>query len=268
MASGYLNVNDPDQVGSVQKLSVLTGESNTWLFIYSGLARIGLLNQDSNPFSGGNSASPTVYIILDNISGVLLGSAATSSLASIQGGDIGQISIESVSLDLRDNGDLVLTTTLYSFTGSVDWNDLDIYSYYVSAKILLDAASISGTIRWKKTLASPLTPPNFVITADSNIPGPDPLSFGTSEVEATGLEGTLDSTDSTYYYVPYTITGSLLGKSVFVVVNPIAAAFSGAPTFGQLIATQISGPNPITLTTTNRHATNVNFEMDFEGAPK
>jgi hypothetical protein len=268
MASGYLNVNNPDQVGSVQKLSVLTGEPNTWLFIYSGLAKIELNDQGGGIFGGDESANPTVWIILDNISGVLLGSAATSSLANISGSNIGQLDIQSVSLDLRDNGDLVLATTLYAYTDSTDWNDLGTYSYYVSAKILLDEASISGTIRWNKTLATALAPPNFVITADTQIPGSGPLSFGTDEVEATGLEGTLDSSDNTYYYVPYTITGSLLGKSVFVVVSPIPNAFSGAPTFGSLVARQISGPNMISLTNTNRHATDVNFEMDFEPAPR
>jgi hypothetical protein len=267
MASGYLNVNDPNQVGSVQKLSVLTGEPDTWLFIYSGLANIEQVNQDGNPFSGGQSVNPTISIILDNISGVLLGSAATSSLAGISGGNLGEMAIQSVSLDLRDNGDLVLTTTLYSFTSGANWNDLDTYSYYVSAKILLDEASISGNIRWEKTLANALTPPNFVITADSQIPGSGPLSFPTDEVEATGLEGTLDSSDNTYYYVPYKITGSLLGKSVFVAVSPIPDAFSGAPGFGQLVATQISGPNMINLTNTNRHATGVNFELEFEPDP-
>jgi len=263
MASGYLNVNNPDQVGSVQKLSVLTGEPDTWLFVYSGLAEIGLEN-DGGVFDD-ESSNPTVYIILDNISGVLLGSAATSSLANIIGDNVGQMSIQSVSLELRDNGDLVLITTLYSYSSAMDSNDLGAYSYYVSAKILLDAASISGTIRWKKTLTTPLNPPNFVITADSQVPGSDQL-IGTNEVEATGLEGTLDSSDDIYYYVPYTITGSLLGKSVFVVVNPIPDTFSGTSTSGTLVATRISGPNIINLTTTNRHAT-VDFEMISKGVP-
>ncbi|KAH0562636.1 hypothetical protein GP486_002687 [Trichoglossum hirsutum] len=268
MASGYLDVNNPNQVGSVQKLSVLTGQPDTWLFMYSGLAKIEQVNQDGDPFSGGQSFSPTVYIILDNISGVLLGSAATSSLAGISGSDLGQMAVESVSLGLRENGDLVLTTKLYSFTSGLNWNDLDTYSYYVSAKILLDEASISGTIRWKKTLATALTPPNFVITANSQIPGSGSQSLGSDEVEATGLEDALDSSDDTYYYVPYAITGSLFGKSVFVVIKPIPDAFSGAPTFGQLITTQISGPNMINLTNTNRHATDVNFEMIFQQAPR
>ncbi|HET8922080.1 MAG TPA: hypothetical protein VFN26_03685 [Candidatus Acidoferrum sp.] len=267
--SGYLDVNNPNQVGSVQKLSVLTGEPNTWLFAYSGLAFIEAREQGGGIFSGGEGQGLTVYIVLDNITGVLLQYAATSSLANISGsGGVSQFDLQSVSLNLRENGDLVLTTVLSSFTDGDDWADLGTYSYYVSAKILLEAASISGTIRWKKTLATPLSAPHFVITADTQLPPLPGQLVGTTIVEATGVEGALDSSDQTYYYIPYTITGPLLGKSVSVAVDPMPSKFSGVQTFGLLDTQQISGPSPISLTTTNLQVTNVNFEMFFEPAPK
>jgi len=262
---GWLNINNPNQMGSVQKFSVLTGEPNTWLFIYSGLALIGQWDR-GGLFSGGESSNPVVKIVLDNISGQLLGSAATASLANVIGGD--QSSIQSVSLALEDNGNLVLTTTLYVYAAGGDFEDLGSYSYYVGAKILLEAATISGTIRWKKSLATPLASPHFTITADTEIPPPPGQLLGTSVVQATGLEGALNSSDDVYYYVPYSITGGLLGKTVTVFVEPIAKAFSGVPGDGNLMVTQISGPNPVRLTTSNLKVTNVDFEMDWQSAPK
>jgi hypothetical protein len=255
---------DDQYIGSKQKLSVLTGEANTWLFIYSGLANIGQYDQ-AGIFSGGESSNPTVDIVLDNLSGVLLEYASTSSLANIIGGD--QAAIQSVSLNLHDNGDLVLTTGLYVFAGGGDFEMLATYSYYVSAKILLDSATISGTVRWRKTLAQPASPPLFAITANSEIPG-SPGSFGSSQVEATGTEGPLDSTDPTYYYVPYTIKGALLGKTVYVSVAPTPAKFTGVPPAGSLTAQQISGPTQITITNSNLHVSNVDFEIFFESGPK
>lgn len=241
---------------------MLTGQDNTWLFIYSGLANIGQTDQ-AGIFSGGESSNPSVNILLDNLSGVLLEYASTSSLANILGSGGGQTAIDSVSLSLNDNGDLVLSTTLYVFTGGGGWEELATYSYYVSAKILLDSATISGTVRWRKTLAQPASPPLFAVTANSEIPG-SPGSFGTSQVEATGVEGPINSTDPTYYYVPYTITGALLGKTVSVSVAPTQAKFVGVPPTGFLIANQISGPSQMTITNSNLHVTNVDFEILFE----
>jgi hypothetical protein len=124
-------------------------------------------------------------------------------------------------------------------------------SLYVSAKILLETPRISGSIRWKKTFATPLAPPHFVITANTEIP-PIPGSLeGTNIVEANGSEGDLNSADKTYYYIPYTITGALLGKTVIVSVVPIAATFSGVQPGGSLFTQQISGPTPIKLTNSN-----------------
>jgi hypothetical protein len=259
---GWLSSN---YIASMQKFSVLTGEPNVWLFIYAGLANIDQ-SDTAGIFSGGEASNPTVNIVLDNISGELLGSAATASLANVIGGD--QSSIQSVSLSLQDNGDLVLTTVLYVFAGGGDSEILGAYSYYASAKILLVPATIGGTIRWKKTLATPLAPPHFAITADTEVPPPPGQLLGTSIVEANGLEGGLESSDPIYYYVPYTITGGLLGKTVTVEAAPILSAFSGVQGDGYLTITQISGPTSITLTTSNLTVTNVDFEMDWQSNPK
>lgn len=207
MSIGYLNVDNPNQTGSIQKFSVLTGEPNTWLFVYSGLALIDMWDQ-CGIFSGGESSSLIVRIVLDNISGEMLGSAATASLANIILGDTDQLAINSVALSLEENGDLVLSVALYGFAGDGDYTQLGSYSYYASAKLLLEAATISGTIRWKKTLATPRPAPHFLITANTEVPPPTGSLLGTSIVEATGLEGTLETTDKAYYYVPYTITGA------------------------------------------------------------
>jgi hypothetical protein len=137
----------------------------------------------------------------------------------------------------------------------------------VSAKILVDTPSISGTIRWNKKLATPLAAPYFTITADTQVPGP-PGQFPTLQVVATGVEDALDSADATYYYVPYTISGlELLGKTVTVEVGAIPASFSGVAD-GWLAAEQISGPTSISLTTADLHATNVDFELRFQPNPQ
>jgi hypothetical protein len=263
----WLSINNPNQVVSVQKVSVLTGEPNTWLFIYSGLATI---EQDDQAgfFSGGEDSNPTINIAVDNIAGELLGYATTASLANITGsGGVEQYDIQSVSLALQDNGDLVFTATLYVYTSGGNFATLGTYSYYVSAKILLETPTISGTIRWKKTLATPLASPHFVITANVEVPG-GPGQFPTSQVVATGSEGAVNAADATYYYVPYSITGVSLGQTVTVNVAPNAGSFSGAPGNGFLTTEQISGPNPITLTNSHLDVANVDFEMDFEGAPQ
>lgn len=254
---------DDSNISSMQKLSVLTGEADTWLFIYSGLANIQQYDQ-AGLWSGGHSSNPTVNIKLDTLAGVLLEYACTASLANITGGSVGQWAIESDSLTLQDSGDLVLATTLRVFANDSSWEELDTYSYYVSAKILLDSAKISGTVRWRKTLAQPASPPLFAVTANSEVPPSSPGSFGTSQVEATGVEGPVDSSDPNYYYVPYTITGALLGKTVFVYVAPTPAKFIGAASDALLIANQISGPAQITISNSNLHVSNVDFEIFFE----
>lgn len=272
MPTVNLDASNSSQVGSAQKFSILTGEPNTWLFVYAGIAQQNQYADGTSYWIFGDSTAETdasVNVKLDNLSGVLLGFATTAGINLIyEENTWADWGIWSSSLSLQDNGDLVLTASTYVVGGGGGGAGFSGVSYYVSAKILLDAATISGTIRWKKTLASPLDSPHFVITANTQIPGPPGSLFGTTQVEATGVESAVDASDNTYYYVPYTITGGLLGKTVTVNVAPITASFSGAPTFGSLLTSQISGPNPISLTTVNRHATNVDFEMDFVSAPK
>jgi hypothetical protein len=199
----------------------------------------------------------------------LLGFATTAGINEIYvSGSLCDYGIWSTSLGLQSNGDLIFTASVYVDGTSGSGAGFSGLSYYVSAKIILDPATISGTIRWKKTLAEPLASTHFVITANTEIFGPSPDLFPTEQVEATGLEGVLNSSDPTYYYVPYTIEGALLGKTVTVAVTPIASGFSGVPGGGSLLAHQISGPTSISLTSTNRHATGVDFEMDFQNAPQ
>jgi hypothetical protein len=268
-----LNVNNGSQVSSAQKVSILTGEPNTWLLIYSGIAQQNQYADGTSGFLGiGASSSETdatVNITLDNISGVLLEFATTAGLNEIYvSGDLCDYGINGTSLSLQSNGDLVLTASVYVVGTGGDGAGFSGLSYYVSAKVVLDAATIGGTIRWLKSLATPLDATHFLITANTELPQPLGSLLGTTVVEATGSEGALNSADDTYYYVPYTITGALLGKTVTVAVQPIPGAFSGASQDGNLLASQISGPTSITLTSTNRHATNVDFEMDFQPGPK
>ena len=82
------------------------------------------------------------------------------------------------------------------------------------------------------------------------------------------MEGPINSTDPTYYYVPYTITGALLGKTVSVSVAPTQAKFMGVPSSGFLVANQISGPSQMTITNSNLHVTNVDFEIVLEHEPQ
>jgi hypothetical protein len=259
---------DDQYIASKQNLSVLTGEPNTWLFIYSGLAGIEQTDQ-AGFFSGGEGSNPTINIKLDNLAGELLEYASTSSLADIQGSDgVSDWATLSDSLTLQDNGDLVLSTSLYVFTSGGNFAELGHYSYYVSAKILLETASISGTVRWSKTLVQPAAPPFFTASAVMQLPPPPGSLLGSSQVEATGTGTDLDSSDPTYFQVPYTITGALLGKTVTVQIDPIPAGFTGVSASGQLLAQQISGPNPITIGNSNLHVNNVDFELIFEPAPQ
>jgi hypothetical protein len=265
-----LNANNSNDVSSVQKVSVLTAEPSVWLLIYSGIAYQRQRAEGDSGFLGiGESSSETkanVSVTLDNISGVLLQAATTASMSNILEEDTwGQWIIESTSLSLHDNGDLVLSVNT-SVTG-IDDAEFYAFYYYVSAKVILDTASISGMIQWKKTLAAPLGTAHFKITAYTEIPGPPGSLLPLRHVEAAGIENPVDSSDSTFHRVPYTITGALLGKTLRVDVVPIPSSFSGAPTSGPLLVAQISGPNPINLNTTNRHATNVNFDMDVVLGP-
>ena len=145
-----LNVSDSSQVQFPQKVAVLTAESNIWLLIYSGVAVQRLRAQGSTGFLGfGKSTSETdavVHVTIDRISGVLLQAATSASMANILEEETwGQWIISSTGLSIRDNGDLVLTVNT-SVTGI---DDVEFWSFYynVSAKVVLDKASISGTIR-------------------------------------------------------------------------------------------------------------------------
>lgn len=265
-----LNAKSGDQVGSAQKVSVLTAEPNTWLLIYSGIAHQDQYAQGTSYGIFGEDTAETdatVNVTLDNISGVLLEFATTASINLIYEEDtFADWGIWSSSLSLKDNGDLVLTASTYVVGGGGGGAGFSGVSYYVSAKVVMDAATISGTIRWQKALAAPLSPPHFGITAYSQLPAPPGSFTGGTATEATGVEGAVDESDPAYYYVPYTITGPLLGKTVSVGVSPILSSFNVAAA-GSPVVTQISGPNPISLTATNRHATNVDFEMGFPGVP-
>lgn len=227
----------------------MTAESNIWLLIYSGIAVQRQRAEGSTGFLGiGKSTSETdavVHVTIDRISGVLLQAATSASMANILEEETwGQWIISSTGLSIRDNGDLVLTVN----TAVTGIGDAEFWSFYynVSAKVVLDEASISGTIRWPKNLATPHGLTHFSISADAKltiaIPGQFP--FDKVTVEAAGLEGTVNSADSNFYIVPYTIKGALLGKILTVVVSPIPAAFTpgSAFGFGQLEAAQISGP--------------------------
>lgn len=197
---------------------------------------------------------------------MLLSFATTPSLSGIEELDNwADWYVNSTDLALRPNGDLVLTasTTVIGMNGT----GFNTFSYYVSAKILLDEATISGTIKWAKTLATPLTAPRLQITANSTIPPTGGSLLGTTIVEGTGLEGNIGSLDGEYE-VPYTIAGALLGKTLSVSADPLRARFRGVPSGDTLLTEQISGPNPIKLTVANRHATNVDFEMQGQAPPK
>lgn len=265
-----LNANDSNQVGSAQKVSILTAEPNIWLLIYSGQAEQNQYADGTSYWIFGQSTAETdaiVNVTLDNISGILLEYATTAGVSGFYEEDTwADWYVNSSSLNLRQNGDLILSASTTVIGGSPEAG-FNSFNYYVSAKVILDAATISGTVRWVKKLTSPLTSPHFEITADTQVPGPSGI-FPTSQVEASGVEGAVDSSDATYYYVPYTITGSLLGKTVSVSVDPVAASFGGVQPGGELIVEQISGPTEISLTTTNRHATNVDFEMLFQPNPQ
>lgn len=270
-----LNVNDSSQVQLPQKVSVLTAEPNVWLLIYSGIAVQRQRAEGSSGFLGiGEHTSETdavVEVTIDRISGVLLEAATSASMANIIEEDTwGQWIISSTGLSMRDNGDLVLTANT-SVTGI---GDAEFWSFYynVSAKVVMDEASISGSIRWPRNLATPLASTHFSISADTKvtIAPPGQFPFDKYTVEAVGLEGTVNAADPDFYTVPYTIRGALLGKTLIVDVSPIPAAFTPGPAFGfgQLVTSQISGPEPIQLTPVNRHVTGVDFEMQFLPAPK
>lgn len=270
-----LNVNDSAQVQLPQKVSVLTAEPNVWLLIYSGIAVQRQRAEGSSGFLGiGAHTSETdavVEVTIDRISGVLLQAATSASMANILEEETwGQWIISSTGLSIRDNGDLVLTVNT-SVTGE---GDAEFWSFYynVSAKLVLDEASISGNIRWSKNLATPHASTHFSISADTKvtvaIPGQFP--FDKVTVEAVGLEGSVNAADPNFYIVPYTIKGALLGKSLTVAVSPIPAAFTPGPAFGfgELVVTQTGGASPIQLTPANRHISGVDFEMQFLPAPK
>ncbi|HEY6803869.1 MAG TPA: hypothetical protein VI306_09850 [Pyrinomonadaceae bacterium] len=270
-----LNVNNGSQVQFPQKVSILTAEPNIWLLIYSGIAVQRQRAEGSTGFLGiGESTSQTdavVHVTIDRISGVLLQAATSASMANILEEETwGQWIIWSTGLSIRDNGDLVLTVNT-SVTGI---GDAEFWSFYynVSAKVVLDEASISGSIRWPKNMATPRGSTHFSIGADTKvtITPPGQFPFDQITVEAVGIEGAVNSADPNFYIAPYTIRGALLGKALFVGVSPIAAAFKPGPAFGfgQFVAAQISGPNPIHLTPANRHVTGVDFEMRFLAAPK
>ena len=211
-----LNANNRNDVSNPHKVAVLTAEPNTWLLIYSGIAYQRQRAQGSTGFLGfGEHTSTTtaeVHVKLDNISAVLLQSAATAGMSNILEEDTwGQWIIDFTGLELRNNGDLVLNVNT-SVTGEGD-AEFYAFSYHVEAKVVLDEASIAGTIRWPLDLATPFGQPLFLISAYSEFQTAIPGMFPSIQriTEATGQEAPISETTTTFE-VPYKITGALLGK--------------------------------------------------------
>jgi hypothetical protein len=256
-----LNATDSNQVGSAGKVSILTAEANTWLFIFTGIAKQEQFSEDHgflNGISGETDARVEVY--LTNISGVLLESATVTGLNDIYtDDDLSDWSILNSWLEHRDNGDLVLIVN----TIVVGDSGFSAFSYQVNAKIVIDEATISGTVRCQKSIATPLSPPYFAITANSQkvVGGLMGIQY---IVEATGVEDVLNSTDKEYYYIPYVIKGALLGKSLTVLITIDSNSFTIKIVGNYFLGIeQINGPNVISLTSFNRHQTNVDFEIQL-----
>lgn len=276
-----LDARDGNQVWNPNKVSVLTGEPDTWLLIYTGIGIQGLnthgesvyeLGIDIGDFLGVDEGN--VRIRLDNIGGTLLQSAASVSMADIYEQDQNaHWLVRYANVKLEDNGDLVLYVNTQ--TSGLDTAQFYSFFYHVSVKVVLDTATIAGTIRWTRDLAEPVGTPLFAITAyTQTFTSGTGGGFGSVQqhVEAGGVEGTVRRSDDGGFEVPYTISGPLVGKTVWVAVQPDKAQFgppSGSQTVPNLAANEVGGYRSIDITNSNLHVTGVDFTLDeATGPPK
>lgn len=274
-----LDARDGSQVWNPNKVSVLTGEPETWLLIYTGIAIQGLnthgesvyeLGVDIGDFLGVDEGN--VRIRLDNIGGTLLQSAASVSMADIYEEDKNaHWLVRYANVKLEDNGDLVLYVNTQ--TSGLDTAQFFSFFYHISVKVVLDTATIAGTISWTRDLAEPADAPLFAITAYTQTFAPGTGGgFGSVQqhVEAGGVEEAVRRSADGGFEVPYTISGPMVGKTVWVAVQPDKSHFgppSGSHTVPNLVAEEVGGYRSIDITNSNLHVTGIDFTLAEATAP-
>jgi hypothetical protein len=170
-------------------------------------------------------------------------------------------------IDVDSNTQELLIRVQCSQRGDV--NKLHRFSYQVVAKVTTQVTGISGRILWPTSLLSgpPITSSAaaqaFRISANliQNVSGGGPFGSTTTTQLAFGVTEKVQVIGD-QVVVPYEIAGAPYGTPITVLVDinpsfPISA-----------YAQQITGPSPITLTTTNPSVTGIDFEIFENRRPK
>jgi hypothetical protein len=170
-----------------------------------------------------------------------------------------QFSCDSSDLTFLDNSQELHLIVNLALRG--DWSILNRFAYQVVAIVTTQVTGISGSIRWSKSLFDPSSLPPaeladlFAVTANQVTTGPSggpPIYTVRAAGVTTGL--TKDKND---YIVGYSIPGGPYNQPLVVRVDASTAFATRYPA----MVSQVAGPNPVILTTSQPGVTGVDFRV-------
>ena len=255
-----LDANNPDQIVNPCSIAVdLTGEPGQKTLILSGIAR-----PEWEVTDDGHLYNQTVDINLRQTALAVMDSAVSVGLASIGNHNTTfQFSCDSSDLTFVDNSQELHLIVNLGLRG--DWSILNRFGYQVVAIVTTQVTGISGSIRWSRSMFDPSSlPPGelaglFSITANQVTTAPGGGPFGGQPiytVRATGVTTGLTK-DKNDYIVGYSIPGGPYNQPLVVKVDASTAFTSHYPP----MVSQVAGPNPVVLTTSQPGVTGVDFRV-------
>lgn len=257
---------DPNQVSSPGVLDLVLGVPPTRLLIFTGVAipeyatNDDLIREPVTVNLGKTVANPKLPFTY----------SATVGLASIGNSDSDfTFATDDVSVVADPNtGELQLVCDL-AVQGS---SQLHRFSYQANVIVQTTEPSISGSIFWRKSVATaqPQFPNNlFTVQAAILIP-PQPGQFGGTFQKVA--DGTViypaASANPNFlpdgFFVQFLIENPPVDTPLYIICNPVDGAFQAAESqAGTFSCATISGPSPMTLTPPNLQINAVDFILEF-----
>jgi hypothetical protein len=257
-----LDANDSNQVASANVVRATLTDADEEMVICSAIAI-----PEWNTFEDDYIASETAIINLRETVLAIKQATVSVGLASIGNGNTNfefalndtSLSVDPITQEMKLSVDMALMGNPSA---------LDRFSYQVVARVTKQVTGIDGTINWTSALfdASGLSPTQvaqlFQVSAGTSayVPPASGKGFGSTVYtpRAFGTTGALQNNNGNFV-LPYTIPGAPYGVNLSVTVGINAGFASGR----QNIAEQISGPNPVVLTTGSPGIKGVDFSIGY-----
>ena len=266
-----LDVNDPNQVSSPEVLDVLLGLPQNHLLIFTGIAipefapGKGLSQEQVTVKLGKTVRNPQIPFQY----------SATVGLASIGNADSDYTFATDDVTVVADpqSGELQLLCDIAVQGDSI----LHRFSYQASVIVQTSEPAISGSIFWRKSVASALPQfanDLFTVEAAILIPPPPGQFGGTFQKVADGSVIYPPAPANSGFlpdglFVQYVIENPPLNTDLYIICNPVDGAFqpagSSAGTFSCVL---ISGSSPVNLKPPNLQMSGVDFLLELIPPPR